>query len=59
MLFGSRKAQFKTRTYQFFWSEDGLRVGPEKWNDGNTTNEEGCRGPDGETSNTYVRSKIT
>ena len=29
MPFGSRKAQFYTRTDQFFWSEAGLKVGSE------------------------------
>ena len=47
MPFGSRKAQFYTRTDQFLWSEDGLRVRSEKWDDGNTTNGDEGRGLDG------------
>ena len=40
-----------TRTDQFFWSEDGLKVGSEKWDYGNTANGDRCRGLDRETSN--------
>ena len=38
------------QNWSIFWSETGLRVGSEKWEDGNTANGDGNRGPDEETS---------
>ena len=50
-LFGSRVVHFWTR----IWLDrgDGLRVGTEVWDDGNTVNCDGCKTPgsDGESSN--------
>ena len=50
-LFGSRVIHFWTR----IWSgrDGGCRVGSEAWDDGNTSNSDGCKtsGLDGETSN--------
>ena len=54
MHFGSRKAQFYTRTDIFFWPEDGRRVESKKWDDGNTANGDECRGSDGETFNSIT-----
>ena len=50
----SREIQFWTR----IWSGrgDSLKDGTEAWDDGNTSNGDGCKtlGPNGETSNCFV-----
>ena len=48
MLLEAWMVKFYTTTYQFFWSENGLTVSSEKWDDGFTANEDGFRGHDWE-----------
>ena len=57
MPFGSRDVQFWTSTDQFFWSEDGIRAGDEKCDDGNLNNGDWSTGSDEETSNSYVEGQ--
>ena len=47
--------QFQTRTDQFFWPEDGLRIGKEKCDDANTINGDESRRTDGETSDIIIK----
>ena len=58
MLSAKKHKLFVNRVIHFWiriWSgrDNGLRVGIEKWEDGNTSNDDGCKNPgsDGEISN--------